>query len=418
MEKDINYGIDIKKIINFSNQDELICPICHNVFLHPVSCGNCDNNFCMECIESWLMGSGNTCINRCKYIPRKSPPMLKRLLSKLNVICKNSERGCEDKISYDVLDSHEKACQYKEEQCVGCKKPFLKKDILKHLDDCEMIETKCEPCGLVMTRLKFSIHDSRLCMENRIKNLSEDNTKKQLWIDSLIKELEEMKKKFFLSEENVTSLSNNLQHLNNKISIINSVEEKCEKVGKKINNLVENEFKLLKLVKTISKATSKEIFVREYIGEYYTAGFMFSVLAKKKIVIQEIGFMANNIGKFDFSLYFLMGSYKGKEKIPEEWKLLFQGNINSESKTIVTFPVHLNLFVETNNIISFYIFAPSEVDSSKCGYISVNEVEDSSFDDADMTILNGTCSSNKIFKNFSNTQNSGYVGKFKYLLLE
>jgi hypothetical protein len=149
-------GIDIDRVVNMSHsREEVICPICKNVFLDPVTCEKCENYFCLTCIQIWLKNSRNKCINRCEYNQKKVPPILNRLLSKLILTCENKENGCDEKINYDSIKSHVKSCEFRIEICVGCKQKFLKKDLLQHFVECEVIEIKCEICDKLLPKVEY-----------------------------------------------------------------------------------------------------------------------------------------------------------------------------------------------------------------------------------------------------------------------
>ncbi|CAF1539920.1 unnamed protein product [Didymodactylos carnosus] len=105
-----------------------------------------------------------------------------------------TENGCNEVLLYELLDKHQNGdCQYQPKQCRGCLKPdILKKDLVKHEEQCDQIEIQCKTCNYVYKQKDK--HDKTDCLnkqlalyEQRIKLLEEKGEKNM----QTIKQLEE-----------------------------------------------------------------------------------------------------------------------------------------------------------------------------------------------------------------------------------
>ena len=53
-------------------RDEATCPVCHDLFNHPVTLSSCSHSFCKNCIDSWFTQGHDQCIN-CRAIVEVPP---------------------------------------------------------------------------------------------------------------------------------------------------------------------------------------------------------------------------------------------------------------------------------------------------------------------------------------------------------
>ena len=111
---------------------ELLCTICQNVLWKPVACAICENTFCAACMQTWITKESAlqqvTCPFYCAYKEKRAPPILKHLLSKLQIYCAYRANGCQEIISYDDLEKHEETCPQERTPCRICQTPVSNRD--------------------------------------------------------------------------------------------------------------------------------------------------------------------------------------------------------------------------------------------------------------------------------------------------
>ena len=91
-----------------SVKEEVTCSICLDIKIGPLMCQKCQNSYCAKCIENWRKNSYQ-CPFKCEYPSYQSARIVKNLICKLNVKCKN---GCNKIIPYEKLQSHyESECE-------------------------------------------------------------------------------------------------------------------------------------------------------------------------------------------------------------------------------------------------------------------------------------------------------------------
>jgi len=179
--------------------NHLVCPICLNILWDPVSCSNCQINYCRNCIYGWLKKQNNgppSCPNRCNFVQISTPPIIKDLLSGIVISCINENKGCKEKINYDELSKHQKNCKYQEKLCKGCSQLFSFEKLSIHEEMCEEFPVVAPCCDRSFSRKKLKEHDEKSCWkECRINFL--------FTIGQMSRELLMSKKEMqFLTEEN------------------------------------------------------------------------------------------------------------------------------------------------------------------------------------------------------------------------
>ena len=111
--------VDPESVINKDEfkiiESNAICPICNGIIISPVQCTECQNCFCLTCLEKWTKKNGkNSCPFKCKTAVFKSSRMLTNILSKIKIKCKE----CNAQIPYlDLKNHYENNCSsinYKE----------------------------------------------------------------------------------------------------------------------------------------------------------------------------------------------------------------------------------------------------------------------------------------------------------------
>ena len=106
MEKYINKDTvkedDIFKII----EPTVICPLCKNIYINPLSCLKCQGVFCKKCLDIWSQNNNEICPNNCEEPEYIKTLAKNEILSKLKFICV----GCENEILYEEAENHHNLC--------------------------------------------------------------------------------------------------------------------------------------------------------------------------------------------------------------------------------------------------------------------------------------------------------------------
>eukprot|EP00347_Sterkiella_histriomuscorum_P008217 403345930 len=187
------------RVVNQASlKEELKCRICFGVLRDPQECKNCENCFCLSCLEEWFK-SNYICPMKCSQEPdfkSKAHKIIRNMLSELVICCQFQEFGCQAQISYDKLEDHENfecefemlecnakeqgcdvrlkrkemtthkiICTYMPTQCDFCKLMVKRKEIQAHWMHCEEAELSCEFCHSVVKRKSYLIHVNALCEE-------------------------------------------------------------------------------------------------------------------------------------------------------------------------------------------------------------------------------------------------------------
>ena len=105
--------------------EELICSMCHAVLEDPLQAPACEHAFCAACIRGWLNDHQTCPLDRRSLTPHQLeqvPRIVKNLLSKLTIKCKNDAFGCEAVVTLDQLQSHLSQCERNPKRPVNCEK--------------------------------------------------------------------------------------------------------------------------------------------------------------------------------------------------------------------------------------------------------------------------------------------------------
>jgi hypothetical protein len=148
--------VDAERVVNQDLlTDELRCRICHGILMRPMECKQCENCFCMDCLQKWLRESGQ-CPFKCSDEPdfkMKPHKIIRNMLSKLKITCKNKSLGCEKILDYDKLEIHQDhECQMLKKPCPergqGCPALLRQDDIEKHIkEECLYTKMECMYCN-------------------------------------------------------------------------------------------------------------------------------------------------------------------------------------------------------------------------------------------------------------------------------
>lgn len=97
---------------------ELLCCICRGVLENAVV-SPCEHVFCLMCAKEWLRKSANcpNCRQRMNERDLKQVlPLVRNLISKLDIFCKYKEKGCKEVITIDRLQQHLVQCPFAPEK--------------------------------------------------------------------------------------------------------------------------------------------------------------------------------------------------------------------------------------------------------------------------------------------------------------
>ena len=159
--------VDVERVVNQDMlSDELKCRICHGILMHPMECKQCENCFCMNCLQKWLLQSGH-CPFKCAEEPDfklKPHKIIRNMLSKLKISCKHKSLGCQKVLDYDKLEIHEEhECDMARKPCpersAGCKAMLARDEIEKHVkEECPFTKMDCMYCNEKFARRDLRDH--------------------------------------------------------------------------------------------------------------------------------------------------------------------------------------------------------------------------------------------------------------------
>ena len=250
-------GISISRVIDLDKYENLLqilkCKICLNILLNPYDCSKCGNSFCFSCINK-LKESDTKCPFGCTdYEIMPSSFAIKKFLNQLHFSCLNKENGCNEIISYNNIETHDKNCEYINSICpnnqCGMKLPWhLLKNHLQN--ECLYTLFECEKCHLKLNRKELVSHN-KLC--NAINKEFENHNviMNKMTKDDLVKKKEEF-----------TKFINGIENLN----FFN--EENNKENGDKIEENIFNNSDMNLLVKSLIFIFSRKMnFIEDKINK-------------------------------------------------------------------------------------------------------------------------------------------------------
>ena len=150
-----------------------LCLICFNVLKDPVLCPRNHHCFCRGCITKHLETKHRcpTCNDELTEETLIEPQrMIKDYLNELNIHCVYHNRGCQEILQLQHLDSHEATCGYTPVVCTnqGCGETLNQRDIIHHESEvCKFRKLKCHSCGEMTKKLV----EMEKKMEEKLTNL-------------------------------------------------------------------------------------------------------------------------------------------------------------------------------------------------------------------------------------------------------
>ena len=256
-------GIPLSRVIDLDKYENILqilkCKLCLNILLNPYDCSKCGNTFCYSCINK-LKESNKKCPFGCTdYEIAPSSFAIKKFLNQLKFSCINKENGCNEIISYNNIEQHNKNCEYINSFCpnnqCGMKIPW---NLLKnHIqNECPYTLYECDKCHLKLTRKEIESHN-KLCNE-----INKEFEKQSPIVNKMTKDDLNKKKEDFL----------NLMNCFENLNFFYDEKNKEDNSEKKYNN---NDINLL--VKSLVFILSRKMsFIEDKINKINTTLQQFS----------------------------------------------------------------------------------------------------------------------------------------------
>ncbi|XP_072459621.1 E3 ubiquitin-protein ligase NRDP1-like isoform X2 [Notamacropus eugenii] len=165
-------GYDIERFVGYVNEG-LLCCICQGVLEDPLQ-APCEHAFCTSCIHGWLEYHRNCPEDRQALSKSMLRPLYRYMrndLNRLQLHCRNGERGCKMICSLESVEQHERECAYGWISCTntGCPVPSEQLHLSGHLSACEHLSGEC-PKGYVCTVL-ILLHNGITELRSELKLL-------------------------------------------------------------------------------------------------------------------------------------------------------------------------------------------------------------------------------------------------------
>ena len=173
-------GYDEKRFVTAVNRN-FLCLICRNVLKDPVLCPRNQHCFCRGCITKDFEISQRcpTCNDELtEKTLTELPKMVKDLINELNIHCVQHNRGCQEILQLQHLDSHEATCGYTPVVCTnqGCGETLNQRDIIHHESEvCEFRKLKCQSCKET-TKTLVNVEDTIASVEKDITGMETQMT--------------------------------------------------------------------------------------------------------------------------------------------------------------------------------------------------------------------------------------------------
>ena len=151
----------------------LYCSVCFNVLKDPVMCRNNEHLFCRECITEHLNTNSHTCPECNEDLTVETlrrARVIGNILSGLKIKCDYSQRGCQESIRLEELDSHVENCGFAPVKCSNeeCELIVNKREIIHHESTvCEYRKVKCHNCG----KIEQDVEEMKEKMEEKIEGM-------------------------------------------------------------------------------------------------------------------------------------------------------------------------------------------------------------------------------------------------------
>jgi hypothetical protein len=208
------------------------CSICFNVLKEPMMCRNNEHIFCRGCITEHLTVNSHTCpeCNEDLTVETlRKARLVSNYLSELKIKCDYSNRGCQEFIRLEKLDSHVENCGFAPVKCSNdeCGMVVNKRELIHHESTvCEYRKVKCHNC----VKIEQDVEGMNEKMERVKEKMDGMAAKLELDIEGMKGKMEDMaadvdevkglmvqmfEKLCFL--ENTTQISSAVDHASNAL---------------------------------------------------------------------------------------------------------------------------------------------------------------------------------------------------------
>ena len=188
------YGYDDSRFEN-AVDDHFHCSICYNVLKEPMMCRNNEHLFCRDCITEYLNTNSHTCPECNEDLTVETlrrARVVSNVLSGLKIKCDYSQRGCQEYIRIEELDSHVEHCGFAPVKCSNeeCEMIVNKREIIHHESTvCEYSKVKCHNCVKIeqdVEKIKEKIKEIDEKLEGKIDEIDKK-------MDGMTVDVEEVK---------------------------------------------------------------------------------------------------------------------------------------------------------------------------------------------------------------------------------
>ena len=174
------------------------CSICHNVLKEPMMCRNNEHIFCRGCITEHLTVNSHTCpeCNEDLTVETlRKARLVSNYLSELKIKCDYSNRGCQEYIRLEELDSHVENCGFAPVKCSNeeCGMEINKREIVHHESTvCAYRKVKCHNCVKIeqdiegMKELMAQMFEKLRFLENTIQIPSAVNHASNMLMEDIL----------------------------------------------------------------------------------------------------------------------------------------------------------------------------------------------------------------------------------------
>ena len=326
-------GIPLSRVIDLDKYENILqilkCKICLNILLNPYDCSKCGNTFCYSCINK-LKESNKKCPFGCTdYEIAPSSFAIKKFLNQLKFSCLNKENGCNEIISYNNIEQHDKNCEYINSFCpnnqCGVKIPW---NLLKNHIQNECLYTlyECDKCHLKLNRKEFESHN-KFC-----KVINKEFEKQSPIVNKMTKDDLNKKKEEFMN-------------LMNGIENLNFFQDEKNKEENNINNNKNGEINYF-------NNNDMNLLVKSLI-------FIFS--RKMSFIEDKINKINSTLEQFsENNLIFYQSINDELQNINE--KILNLNNSNNINNTNNDSTSNKNSTIQSNNNINNNTFSPTNVE--------------------------------------------------------
>ena len=187
-------GYDEERFATTVNRN-FLCLICFNVLREPVLCPRNHHCFCRSCITKHLENSRRcpTCADELTVETLAEPQrMVRDYINELNIHCIYIDRGCQEILQLQHLDSHEATCGFTPAVCTnqGCGATLNQRDLIHHQSElCEFRKLKCHSCG-EMTKTLASMEKRMANTEVRMASMETKMTNVEMNIANMKTDME------------------------------------------------------------------------------------------------------------------------------------------------------------------------------------------------------------------------------------